>query len=144
MPRPPVPPELRQRASKACGPCRAAKRRCDALLQCSACTKRGISCHWPYPSFDDPSGTLNRVSSGRVSKAGSVERPRSFQRWIHEDVNEPSCPTDQSSRLLSNPPSSIEPGLVSPEGGSSQASPRVPVVARSRMLVNARGERGRN
>lgn len=42
MPRRRVPPDERQRSSKACEACRATKKRCDDRAPCSNCARRGL------------------------------------------------------------------------------------------------------
>src|ERR1700742_1593941 len=53
MPRPKVPLEDRQRAVKACLPCKASKKRCDAQQPCSNCIRRrGTSfCHYVNSNY---------------------------------------------------------------------------------------------
>ncbi|KAI1614550.1 hypothetical protein EDD36DRAFT_231214 [Exophiala viscosa] len=60
MARPKVRPENRQRAAKACLPCKASKKRCDAQQPCSNCVRRKTisTCHYADESL---------VRSGRTS-----------------------------------------------------------------------------
>lgn len=43
MPRPRVKPEDRRRSVRACDTCKHLKKRCDSLIPCTPCTKKGIS-----------------------------------------------------------------------------------------------------
>lgn len=64
MPRRRVPPDQRQRSSKACEACRATKKRCNDQAPCSNCLRRGLasSCTNLDQHQQQPGGVGNSTS----------------------------------------------------------------------------------
>jgi hypothetical protein len=53
MPRPKVRPENRQRAVRACLPCKSSKKRCNSLMPCSSCIRRDCVSQCVYDGAGD-------------------------------------------------------------------------------------------
>lgn len=121
-----VNPENRLRASQACLQCRVSKKRCDSLLPCSKCIRRGMSNSCTF-------------ASAAARHESSVTTPRGAL-----PLEQPK-PTDPPSR----PQQTLEQPLRSDYGQSSpdvDAEEDSPEEARHRthprLLSNAQGERG--
>lgn len=70
MPRPKVKPQDRQRSARACDPCKASKKRCDAGQPCRLCLKKGTQDTCTYtPTARDRS---SRHSESQSSRANSI------------------------------------------------------------------------
>ncbi|RDW68204.1 hypothetical protein BP5796_08861 [Coleophoma crateriformis] len=136
MPRPPVPIEQRQRAPRACGVCKASKRRCDSRLPCSACVKRNnvYAC-----SYSEPVGRRRNVR--HASKA----EPRIASQYPeHHVAIDPSSQVEPADQAFAPSPTMLSQssGAATREPDQETATPvRVPVLTRSRMLFNAKRER---
>lgn len=126
MPRPRVRPEDRQRATKACLPCKASKKRCDAQQPCSNCVRRRnpARCKYEEATYvglhdtrprDTASLQTRSESPARPSTNESNQHPRHRQRTPH--------PGDEHARLAGSTATSRR-----PSGG--------------RLLLNAKGEKG--
>ncbi|OIW34815.1 hypothetical protein CONLIGDRAFT_688771 [Coniochaeta ligniaria NRRL 30616] len=88
MPRPKVHPNERRRAVKACGFCRASKKRCSGTVPCTACRRRGMSssCSFGHASIGTETTAnaqrVNRDAGGgrsfgaRTTSFGAESRPR--------------------------------------------------------------------
>ncbi|PMD61652.1 uncharacterized protein K444DRAFT_559815 [Hyaloscypha bicolor E] len=69
----PRPPRKRQRARKACLPCRQRKRKCDVQFPCSACSTYGYQCQ--YPADDGPSAPFVGKSHASHVSPNSTASP---------------------------------------------------------------------
>lgn len=71
MPRPKVKPQDRQRSAKACDPCKASKKRCDANQPCRLCLKKGTqdTCTFTPTARDR---RHSRHSASNSSQANSI------------------------------------------------------------------------
>ncbi|EXJ65517.1 hypothetical protein A1O7_01858 [Cladophialophora yegresii CBS 114405] len=120
MPRPKVRLEDRQRAVKACLPCKASKKRCDAQQPCSNCIRRRATsfCHY--------------VDSSSIRHTRKLSQP--------EPADSSTC-QDES---VSIPPEDLQfvPGKPSEGTSGDVAMPlKEARPSRGRMLLNSKGER---
>ncbi|KIX00330.1 uncharacterized protein Z518_10469 [Rhinocladiella mackenziei CBS 650.93] len=119
MPRPRVRPEDRQRAAKACLPCKASKKRCDAQQPCSNCVRRRSTSSCVY------AGSMHvRPDDGR-------------RKFINSSTHEP-----QSSHALSveeSDPSAGSPQYATARLHEPAATPQR--LTRGRLLLNSKGEK---
>lgn len=122
MPRPPVPPEQRQRVSKACDICKASKRRCDARLPCSACVKR------------------NATDACSYSQPGRQKRPADSN---HTSTEASGRSTSHASDLLSAARMTSPVSTADDKAQDDRASVGVPVLTRNRVVFNTKRERGK-
>lgn len=131
MPRPRVRPEDRQRAPKACEPCKIAKKRCDSTLPCRTCVKKGIvpsctyatshgrgSSRWQRSRGDDLGSVVSHASSSELrpdargsGSGGDVERPSSTPSGL-QTPQSANMPTSQSPLMMLS--SSGENGMPRP------------------------------
>ena len=129
MPRPKVRPEDRQRAAKACLPCKASKKRCDAQLPCAHCVRRNNAAACTYESSIYAQRSPRRRTSLRPQPRSLT--PDQFTAAIVQP--NPSAPTPQYD---------IPDGSRGPSGllESSSFSPR---LTRDRLLLSSKGEQGK-
>lgn len=131
MPRPRVRPEERQRAAKACLPCKSSKKRCDAQQPCSNCVRRRAMSSCIYA---DSSRTRNHHEARQSLAASS-------QRMPTEDVNNLSV--DESILSTESPDYTNSPRQRDSARGST-GSPQVPRrLTGSRPFLNSKGEKGK-
>src|ERR1700742_2476871 len=107
MPRPKVRLEDRQRAVKACLPCKASKKRCDAQQPCSNCIRRRATsfCHYVEPSYAKHHRRTSQPQQADYS-AGSNDSA------LVIDGSEPSPST--SRRPLEESPRNVDMNLAEP------------------------------
>ncbi|KAH7367040.1 hypothetical protein B0T11DRAFT_49889 [Plectosphaerella cucumerina] len=112
MPRPKVRPEDRQRAVRACVPCKNSKKRCDARLPCSNCCRRECEAACIFDSEPYP---RHRSSETRRSNraVGDHER-REHHGWdpntTYEDASHAPHTPDSTLAACSD----VTPGVPSP------------------------------
>ena len=128
MPRPRVRPEDRQRAPKACEPCKIAKKRCDSATPCGSCVKKGTV----------PSCTY-AISRGR--------RGRGSSRWQEGRCSNPAVSHLCSLELHTNAESSrsqgdVEPSACTPSGLQTPQSSKIATIQSPLMLLSSSGENG--
>lgn len=105
MPRPRVKPQDRQRSERACDPCKASKKRCDAGKPCRPCVKKGIH----------ESCTYTSSSRARRSRPGTPPPP------VGTNTSEPSRSTIAVGGLTPHSNSIF----AAPLGGSNQPPGRL-------------------
>ncbi|KUJ24187.1 uncharacterized protein LY89DRAFT_713093 [Mollisia scopiformis] len=92
---PQPPPRKRQRARKACLPCRQRKRKCDVQFPCSMCTTYGYQCQYPQddgpsaPFAEKPGQASSPVTDRRVPVISPGKQSES------EDVESQMSPSDR-------------------------------------------------
>lgn len=149
MPRPKVRPEDRQRAVKACVPCKNSKKRCDSRTPCSNCCRRDCESACTY---DDDGYVRSRPSQSRRATAsiGIDGRRRDMVApsmsidghsidmdsvMYHDSMNSHAPHTPESTLA---PCSDATPGIPT--------SPRLPMahgeVPSGRTMLNSKGEKG--
>ncbi|KAE8451163.1 hypothetical protein EG329_004835 [Mollisiaceae sp. DMI_Dod_QoI] len=96
------PPRKRQRARKACLPCRQRKRKCDVQFPCSMCTTYGYVCQ--YSQDDGPSAPFAEKPGSSSSAAGPsmaaerrvpINTSSSKQKQPDRDETSPLSPSDR-------------------------------------------------
>ncbi|KIW17522.1 hypothetical protein PV08_04716 [Exophiala spinifera] len=132
MPRPKVRPEDRQRAVKACIPCKSSKKRCDAQQPCSNCVRKRAAETCEYAeSMVRPRGihahtaraaSVQHSSTTAVAK-GDHERDTSTKSPVEEEYQSPVSATGKRKR--------------SPARGASTLRR----LSGGRLLLNSRGEK---
>lgn len=76
------PPRKRQRARKACLPCRQRKRKCDVQYPCSMCTTYGYQCQYPRKFTRTPS---KRRKTPILANSLNCNKPPMFRfYWLLE------------------------------------------------------------
>ncbi|OCT46039.1 putative Fungal specific transcription factor [Cladophialophora carrionii] len=120
MPRPKVRLEDRQRAVKACLPCKASKKRCDAQQPCSNCIRRRATsfCHY--------------IDSGYVRHTRKRSQPQPAESSACQD-EAVSTASEDLHFAVSKPLEEIS--------GDVDITPREARPSRGRMLLNSKGER---
>jgi hypothetical protein len=128
MPRPKVKLEDRQRAVKACLPCKASKKRCDAQQPCSNCVRRRATsfCHYVDANHIKPSRKPSQSHQPTLAGASTDESPST---------------TTESERPTSRRPLEEISGYVDPVPDESPGTTSRRVTS-GRMLLNSKGERG--
>ena len=129
MPRPKVRLEDRQRALKACLPCKASKKRCDAQEPCSNCIRRRATsfCHY--------------------IEASPSKHHRKHSQPHHKDRNAASNSSADFNPGV-DPPSSRSRRTREESADDVETAPDEPLaandrnLAEGRMLLNSKGERG--
>ncbi|KAH0842483.1 putative Fungal specific transcription factor [Fonsecaea pedrosoi] len=129
MPRPKVRPEDRQRSAKACLPCKASKKRCNAQQPCSNCVRRRTpsSCR-----YIEPGHARHLVPQSRDTQPQVLRRPG-----------------DESSRVVGASRygnSTVSEVSTQIPGATNSASPAVSALTPQkltggRMLLNSRGDK---
>lgn len=150
MPRRRVPPDQRQRSSKACEACRATKKRCNDQAPCSNCLRRGLasSCtnlesnaHMPGGSVladSSPRQALHIVTPESVIQCGDAAAGPAYRRgsqgYERGEERVKRKRQFEESRLRSQ--QSTRP--ASPAGDDADAEE----AEHPRILLSARGEKG--
>lgn len=128
MPRPRVRPEDRQRAPKACEPCKIAKKRCDSVTPCRTCVKKGIA----------PSCTYAMSRGRRGHGRGRWQEGQGGATTVSHSSSLDILTDGQSSRSRgdversSNAPSELQ----TPQGSE------IPPIQSPLMLLSSSGENG--
>jgi hypothetical protein len=130
MPRPKVRLEDRQRAVKACLPCKASKKRCDAQQPCSNCIRRRATsfCHYVDPSYAKHHRRTSQSQQADYSVGSNGTR-------FLTDGSETSSPLT-SRKLPDESPRPVDINPAEPAADSGQN------LTGGRMLMNSKGERG--
>lgn len=126
----------RKRVSRACKACRASKKRCDYMLPCSNCSKKGMaaSCMAAEALGTKKPGTIT-VSGGRTARGAA-----------HEDDGGSESLENTESRSRSPPLLPTRDPVISgrqsdpTEARARGASPSE--VENHRMLLGSNGEKG--
>lgn len=150
MPRRRVPPDQRQRSSKACEACRATKKRCNDQAPCSNCLRRGLasSCtnlqNGTSSAHDLASSPTNVAAAMHIVTPESVVQAVDVRTESHLQVGEAAIERRQDklkrrnhfqeNRLRSQ--QSTRP--ASPAGDEADAAE----AEHPRILLSARGEKG--
>ena len=153
MPRPKVRPEDRQRAVKACVPCKNSKKRCDSRTPCSNCCRRDCETLCTYddegyvrarPPHSRRTTTASSSIDGRRRSmaAPSVSIDGSsidmYSIMYHEPMH------SGSGRAPQTPESTLAP--CSDATTDPSMSPRLPVahgeIPSSKTMLNSKGEKG--
>ncbi|EPE35128.1 Zn2/Cys6 DNA-binding protein [Glarea lozoyensis ATCC 20868] len=157
MPRPRVPLEDRQRAVKACVPCKTSKKRCDSNAPCFSCVKRNCE----HACVQDDSRSRQSVARSPRTRPSvqpliiAVQRnaKNTPQRRPEEhEVDEAQVrPTTLNGNQIANitSPAENEGGHPSEgeltSGRDEDGTPSLPVEAtllpQSRLMLNANGEK---
>ncbi|KAK5461229.1 hypothetical protein LTS15_003292 [Exophiala xenobiotica] len=142
MPRPKVRPEDRQRAAKACLPCKASKKRCDAQQPCSNCVRKKSASTCEYAE----SPVRPRGVHAHAAATTSAQVPSSLeQEYEHaigagedeEDENE-----NEDEDAISATPTTLGKRSRSPAAAAAQSSnPRRRLSGGGRLLLNSKGEK---
>ena len=129
MPRPRVRPEDRQRAAKACLPCKASKKRCDAQQPCSNCVRRraGSSCVYTDATSARRVDTRHRPQLS-FSQSGDSGRPSIDHSIPSAESPQYGTPDDTGEREQTS---------------ASETTPTPRRLTGGRLLLNSKGEKGR-
>ncbi|OAP56024.1 hypothetical protein AYL99_10176 [Fonsecaea erecta] len=128
MPRPKVRPEDRQRSAKACLPCKASKKRCDAQQPCSNCVRRRTPSSCRYVES----------SHARHQVQTPYRRPQVF-RTPGDESNQFATRTDHGNSADREGSTQIL-GPVNPAPHDVSASTGRKLTG-GRMLLNSKGEK---
>ncbi|KAE9368763.1 hypothetical protein N431DRAFT_428521 [Stipitochalara longipes BDJ] len=101
------PPRKRQRARKACIPCRQRKRKCDVQFPCSACSAFGYTCQ--YPADDGPSAPFVDKSHASHVSSNSPTSPYGHSPNKAARIERP--PRDETPE---SPESTVDQGILDP------------------------------
>ena len=101
------PPRKRQRARKACIPCRQRKRKCDVQFPCSACSTYGYQCQ--YPSDDGPSAPF--VDKSHASHVSSTSPTSPFGHSPNKAARIERLPRDETPESLEE---AVDQGILDP------------------------------
>ena len=123
MPRPKVRPEDRQRAVKACLPCKASKKRCDAQQPCANCVRKKSASTCEYAESPVRPRGVHAHAAATSAQSRSLEHATGAG---DEDADEDATPTTgKRSR--------------SPAAQSSNSRR----LSGGRLLLNSKGEKGK-
>ncbi|KAN0093668.1 Fungal specific transcription factor domain containing protein [Hyaloscypha variabilis] len=100
-------PRKRQRARKACIPCRQRKRKCDVQFPCSACSTYGYQCQ--YPTDDGPSAPF--VDKSHASHVSSNSPTSAFG---HSPNKAAKIERPQRDETPESPESAVDQGILDP------------------------------
>lgn len=127
MPRPRVRPEDRQRAAKACLPCKSSKKRCDAQQPCSNCVRRRAASSCSY------------AESSHVRHQDGRRKQSASQTHYSEDVDRTSVDESNASQET---PECINPASRELHHSSNTAPTPRRLTTGGRLLLNSKGEKG--
>ena len=156
MPRPKVRPEDRQRAAKACLPCKFSKKRCDAQLPCAHCSRRNNASACTY----EDSVYANRTSRRRASTSThrqsvtSIVPPSSHSQSSLTDQEQTQTQTQNQNQNHTNnnqnqnhnqTPQYDIPDSFADQGpnGLLEKTTFPQRITRDRLLLSSKGEQGK-
>ncbi|KAL1865802.1 hypothetical protein VTK73DRAFT_5049 [Phialemonium thermophilum] len=134
MPRPKVTDELRRRVAKACLRCQESKSKCDGLVPCAPCTKRGRQAECDYSLAERSYGRHRRRRDARRQQPSDEQGGRACAPAVPKssDNSEPwPSPSQHRRPLMSDSPRSTS----SLQTTRERSRPRTP----PRMLYDTRG-----
>ncbi|KAH7130918.1 hypothetical protein EDB81DRAFT_871384 [Dactylonectria macrodidyma] len=138
MTRPKVRAEDRKRSARACGACKASKKRCDSKLPCSTCVKKGAAdlCNfstlrrqYPFASAR-PARSIESFVSASSSTQGTL-RPLAPREQSIGLQTPPSCPSSETRPVCPE-----DRHVSSKDRDASPSTAQFP-----RMLLSATGEK---
>ncbi len=137
MPRRKVRPEDRLRVAKACLPCKASKKRCDATTPCSNCVRKKTASACVYDRSQPqtpglPAATRNRRRSSVGSVVVTPDNVKSFLRSGQAQQQRQPTSTTEKDHV----------GIISIDKQPPQTIP--PKPSSGRLLSNSRGEKGKS
>jgi type IV secretory pathway VirB10-like protein len=142
MPRPKVRPEDRQRAVKACLPCKASKKRCDAQQPCSNCVRKKSASTCEYAE----SPVRPRGVHAHATATTSAQPPPSLEQE-HEHaigVSDDEEDENENEDAIRAMPTTLGKRSRSPAAAAAQSSnPRRRLSGGGRLLLNSKGEKGK-
>lgn len=134
MPRPKVRPEDRQRAAKACLPCKFSKKRCDAQLPCAHCTRRNNASACTYEDSiyaHRPPGRRTSISTKAQSVASNVLSSSNRSHSSMPDQN-PTPQYDIPDSVADQGPNGLLETTSFPQR-----------LTKDRLLLSSKGEQGK-
>jgi hypothetical protein len=168
MPRPKIRPEDRQRAVKACIPCKTSKKRCDSKLPCASCVRRNCELACLYhevrqftsiersqrnsrSSIDQSPGHSNEFTPYSIQ-----ELPLSPSNVQGQDIQQlPTSPVVGVPSLQPAPSENSTPDHEETDQNDEESAFDLPMgrfeidqaseneaLPRSRLMLNAKGEKG--
>ncbi|KAJ9617811.1 uncharacterized protein PV06_06239 [Exophiala oligosperma] len=137
MPRPKVRPEDRQRAVKACIPCKASKKRCDAQQPCSNCVRKKAEETCEYAeSMVRPRGIhAHTARAASVQQSSTTTTTNTVERE-HDGDTSTRSPIEEVAYESSPAATATGKRKRSPARGSGQRR-----SSDGRLLLNSRGEK---
>lgn len=135
MPRPKVRPEDRQRAAKACLPCKFSKKRCDAQLPCAHCTRRNNASACTYEDSIYSHRTPRRRASNSTHRQSVTSNilSSSHSHSSQPDQNQNQTPQyDIPDSFADQGPSGLLETTTFPQR-----------LTRDRLLLSSKGEQGK-
>jgi hypothetical protein len=158
MPRPRVPIEDRQRAVRACIPCKTSKKRCDSQTPCSSCVRRNCE---QVCLIEDGRQTLGHTARNLTSPSSRLSRQQRSEDGAqnHTRTKHPSTqipvlspalyegladPADSFSSPVERPGDEQVGSEVRADDHVAASPPReAALFPRSRLMLNANGEKSR-
>lgn len=145
MPRPKVRPEDRQRAAKACLPCKFSKKRCDAQLPCAHCTRRNNASACTYEDSVYTNRTPRRRASTSTHRQSvtSVVPPSSHS---HSSLPEQGQNQNQNHNQNQNQTPQYDiPDSFADQGpnGLLETTTFPQRITKDRLLLSSKGEQGK-
>lgn len=134
MPRPKVRPEDRQRAAKACLPCKFSKKRCDAQLPCAHCTRRNNASACTY----EDSVYAHRPPARRAST--STKRQSVTSNVPQSTHSHSSLPDQNRTPQYDVPDGFTDQG----PNGLLETSSFPQRITKDRLLLSSKGEQGKH
>lgn len=158
MPRRRIRPEDRQRAIKACIPCKTSKKRCDSRLPCATCVKRDCEFSCVYLQARPSSArTLSSIQPqvpivvSETFAARSIESISFSSNHFRYILDGPSLQeitltmnnNDADGTAIDDYQTDDEPRYECQEDYVSNKAPEETLaLPRSRLMLNAKGEKG--
>lgn len=165
MPRPRVRAEDRQRASKACLPCKASKKRCDSRVPCISCLRRNrvSECIYderrpprrrrPLHTDSSPSYLLRQPEAFGVNSIQDVSLSSQEQNQLNEvsspkasdfeaTVNDDQADSDEIGDADNEVNNNTRYEMPADERVTDESHMEVTAEPQSRLMLNAKGEKG--
>jgi hypothetical protein len=133
MPRPKVRPEDRRRSVRACDTCKHLKKRCDSLLPCTPCTKKGISESCEY----------SEKTRRRLERPYSPPQQRSVHKRESRAGSASSHAPSSSAPQANNEPTVFEDTRDNTRANTRENTPAPYVGQKPVMLFSSTGEKGK-
>ncbi|KAF3009225.1 hypothetical protein E8E14_008584 [Neopestalotiopsis sp. 37M] len=131
MPRPKVRPEDRRRSVRACDTCKHLKKRCDSLLPCTPCTKKGISESCEY----------SEKTRRRLERPYSPPQQRSVHKRESRAGSASSHAPSSSAPQANNEPTVFEDTRDNTRANTRENTPAPYVGQKPVMLFSSTGEK---
>jgi type IV secretory pathway VirB10-like protein len=144
MPRPKVRPEDRQRAVKACLPCKASKKRCDAQQPCSNCVRKksASTCEYAESPVRPRGVHVHAAATTSAQPPPSLEHEHEHAIGASDDEEDEN--ENEDADAISAMPTTLGKRSRSPAAAAAQSSnPRRRLSGGGRLLLNSKGEKGK-